>query len=197
MHFLTPKKVTKGVFRRAVRSARILRFSLLSTNGRVLGRPYKNQPILFSGSGTISFGKGVSIGVFSSPGFWSTYCYLDSRGREASIHIDCNTFINNGFTVISEKSSIRIGKNCLIGHDVVIFDSNFHCLDPSTRHSGGHISVGDVEIAATVFIGSRVTILKNTKIGSGSVVAAGAVVSGDFPSNCVIAGNPAVMIKIL
>ena len=190
-------KILKGVFRRANRIARVLRFSLLSTNSRVSGQPHRNQPIQFLGEGTISFGKNVKIGVHTSPGFWTTYCYLDSRSQTASIHIGHNTWINNGFSAIAEKRSIKIGTNCLIGHDVFIIDTNSHCLDPNERHSGGPISVGDVEIMDNVFIGSRVTILKNTRIGSGSIVGAGAVVSGDFPSNCIIAGNPAIAIRQL
>lgn len=192
---LTLNKILKGLFRRANIIARNLQYSLLSTNERVSGRPNRSQPIHFMGAGRISFQKNVTIGVISSPGFWSTYCYLESRGRDASIAIGENTSINNGFSAIAEKRSIKIGRNCLIGHNVVILDSDFHCLDPNLRHSGGPVSVGDVEIMDNVFIGSLVTILKNTKIGSGSVVAAGAVVSGSYPCNCIIAGNPAVVIR--
>ncbi|MCL1485117.1 acyltransferase [Marinobacter sp. M3C] len=191
------KHLTKGLFRRLNRLMRVLRFSLLSTNDRIIGRPEKNQPVFFSGLGSITFGKNVKIGVSSSPGFWSTYCYLDSRGAGASINIGSGTWINNGFAAIAEKRTIDIGRRCLIGHDVVILDSNFHSLDPNSRHSGGPVSVGDVIISDNVFIGSRVVILKNTKIGSGSVVAAGAVLAGDFPANCLIAGNPAVVIRNL
>ncbi len=197
MPSLRPGRILKGAFRRVSRIARILRFSLLSTNSRVYGKPHRSQPVQFLGAGTISFGKNVKIGVHSSPGFWTTYCYLESRGQTATIDIGHNTWINNGFSAIAEKCSIKIGENCLIGHEVFIVDSNFHCLDPRERHSGGHISVGNVDIMDNVFIGSRATILKNTTIGAGSVVAAGAVVSGDFPSNCVIAGNPAIIIRQL
>ena len=195
MPLLVVKKFLKKLFVRANLSARILRYSLLSTNEHVLGRPNGFQPIQFMGAGKISFQKNVTIGVARSPGFWSTYCYLESRSSGASIEIGHDTSINNGFSAIAEKCSIKIGSNCLIGHNVVIFDSNFHCLDPDLRHHGGDVSVGDVEIMDNVFIGSLVTILKNTKIGSGSVVAAGSVVSGDFPSNCIIAGNPAVIVS--
>lgn len=149
------------------------------------------------GLGTISFEENVKLGVTSSPGYWSTYCYLESRHPGASILIGKNTWINNGFSAIAEKGFIKIGADCLLGHEVIVFDSNFHGIDPNTRHSGDDVSFGDVEIGDNVFIGSRVTILKNSKIGSGSVVASGAVVSGTFPSNCVIAGNPAVVVRHL
>lgn len=197
MPSLRPSQLVKGLFRRSTRLVRVRWFALLSTNHRIVGRPKRNQPIFFEGRGSIIFGSNVIIGVNSSPGFWSTYCYLDSRTASASIAIGNGTWINNGFSAIAEKCKIQIGRNCLIGHDVTIYDSNFHSLDPSDRHNGGPIGVGDVIISDNVFIGSRVTILKNTQIGSGSVVGAGAVVVGEFPANSLIAGNPAVVMRQL
>lgn len=191
------KRLAKGSFRKCCRAIRIVSYSILSTNDNVIGRPKRNQPILCGGRGSIKFGNNVNIGVGSSPDFWSSYCYLESRSSDSSIIIGENTSINNGFSAIAEKCSIQIGRGCLIGHKVVVFDSNFHSLDPKTRHSGGAVAVGDVVICDNVFIGSRVTILKNTRIGSGSVVGAGSVVSGDYPENCLIAGNPAVVVRQL
>tara|TARA_R110002110_G_scaffold281153_2_gene495750 strand:+ start:1141 stop:1734 length:594 start_codon:yes stop_codon:yes gene_type:complete len=191
------RRLFKGVFRRAYRIGRNIQFNLLSTNDQVTGSPNNSQPVLYLGKGSIYFEKNVKIGISSSPGYWSTYCYLESRSETASISIGENTWINNGFSAISEKKSIKIGCNCLIGIDVSIYDSDFHDLNPLKRHGGGNVRAGDVEIFDNVFIGSRVTILKNTKIGQGCAIAAGSVVSGVFPSNCLIGGNPASYIKKL
>ena len=49
-----------------------------------------------------------------------------------------------------------------------------------------------ISIGEGCFIGARATILKGVTIGSGSVVAAGAVVTRDVPSGCLAIGNPAV-----
>lgn len=40
-------------------------------------------------------------------------------------------------------------------------------------------------------------ILKNTSIGDNTVVSAGSVVSGRFPNNSLIVGNPGKVVKIL
>lgn len=45
-----------------------------------------------------------------------------------------------------------------------------------------------------VFIGSNVTILNDVRIGSNSIVAAGAVVTKDVPANSVVGGVPAKVI---
>jgi acetyltransferase-like isoleucine patch superfamily enzyme len=48
-----------------------------------------------------------------------------------------------------------------------------------------------------VFIGSNVKILKGSVIGSGSVIANGAIVTGKIPSNVIAGGNPAKIIKAI
>lgn len=49
-------------------------------------------------------------------------------------------------------------------------------------------------IGNNVFIGVNSTILMGTHIGNNCIVGAGSVVSGSFPDNVVIAGNPAKVI---
>jgi 2,3,4,5-tetrahydropyridine-2-carboxylate N-succinyltransferase len=51
------------------------------------------------------------------------------------------------------------------------------------------------EIGDDVLIGANSVILEGVKIGNGAVVAAGSVVVEDVPSNVVVAGTPAVIIK--
>ena len=53
----------------------------------------------------------------------------------------------------------------------------------------------EIKICKNCFIGCNSIILKGTILGDGCVVGAGAVVAGKFESNCVIAGNPARVIK--
>ena len=52
-----------------------------------------------------------------------------------------------------------------------------------------------VKIGNKVWIGAHATILPGVTIGDGAVVAAGAVVTKDVPSNVVVAGVPAKVIK--
>jgi maltose O-acetyltransferase len=52
-----------------------------------------------------------------------------------------------------------------------------------------------VLIGDDVWIGTRALILPGVTIGSGAVVGAGSVVTGDIPERCLAVGNPARVIK--
>lgn len=60
----------------------------------------------------------------------------------------------------------------------------------------GFSEMRPIEIGNDVWIGSRVIILGGVKIGNGAVIGAGAVVTHDIPSNAVVGGNPAKIIKM-
>ena len=50
-------------------------------------------------------------------------------------------------------------------------------------------------IGKRCFIGARAIIMPGVKIGDEVVVGSGAVVTKDVPSNYIVAGNPAKIIK--
>jgi len=50
-------------------------------------------------------------------------------------------------------------------------------------------------IGSNCFVGARSLILPGVSIGDGSIVAAGAVVTRDVPARCVVAGNPARIMR--
>ena len=69
-------------------------------------------------------------------------------------------------------------------------------LDPNGGDSD-LVPAKPVQIGKNCFIGCNSIILKGTVLGDGCVVGAGAVVAGKFEDNCVIAGNPAKVIRKL
>ncbi len=175
-----------------IQHIRKIRFRLLSKMKIVNGIPIIAQPALFCGKGKITFNGTVNVGYSRSPCFFSGYCYFEVRTLEATILIEDGTYINNNFAVISEGAGIEIGKQCLIGPGVSIFDSDFHGLVNRSEPQKSPIHIGD-----NVFIGANAIILKGVTIGNNSTIAAGAVVAKDIPANVVAAGNPAKVIKEL
>ena len=109
----------------------------------------------------------------------------------ARISIGDGTRLNGVY--IHAQKEIIIGNNCVIAAGVNIIDSNGHELKSLDRTKGRDIPK-EIYIEDNVWIGLNVIILKGTKIGKNSVVAAGSVVKGVFPENSLIAGNPAVQI---
>lgn len=53
----------------------------------------------------------------------------------------------------------------------------------------------EIVIGDDVLIGANSIILKGVHIGARSVVGAGSVVTKDVPEDCIVAGNPAKVIK--
>lgn len=173
---------------------RIRLYKELSNNPHIEGNPRKNSPVLYKGQGKIHFGKEVILGYNPSPFFYNSVVYLEARKKEAVIEIGDNVIINNDLSVISDKGSIKIGNDVLIGSEVFIMNSDFHEIHPLKRNSGNH-ECKDVIINDNVFIGSRVTILKGVEVGKNSIIASGSVVTKKFPENVIIGGNPARIIK--
>lgn len=89
------------------------------------------------------------------------------------------------------KAKIKIGKDCFIACNVGIITAN-HDVNDLTKHLDGK----DVVIGARSWIGMNSTILPGVVLGEQTVVGAGSVVTKSFPEgHCVIAGNPARLIK--
>ena len=150
-----------------------------------------------------------------------TIIYEDSRLEaygNGQLDIGAEAIIGGAKIVARER--IEIGARFLSSWNVYIQDFDPHPVDPIERAAQvramvanfrprlGASAVGDCSVARPlksdpiiigedVWLGAQVTILKGVKIGSGSVVAAGAVVvKGEYPERALIAGNPAKVIKI-
>ena len=103
-----------------------------------------------------------------------------------------------GDKYFSISATTRIGPSMWIAHPYATIinadsiGSNFHCLHCTTIGAyKGRPTLGD-----NVELGANVTIIGHIHIGNNVTVGAGSVVVKDVPDNCVIAGNPAKIIKI-
>ena len=112
------------------------------------------------------------------------------------IDISENTGISG--STIYAMQHIEIGRNVLIGGNCKIIDNDFHPLSVEKRipqQKVEDIKKAPIHIGDGCFIGANSIILKGTVLGKNCVVGAGSVVSGKFPDNVIIAGNPARVIK--
>lgn len=107
-----------------------------------------------------------------------------------NIKVGENVFIN-ACCHFQDHGGVVIGDNCQIGHNVVFATLN-HELNPETRQ---YTYPAPIVLGKNVWIGSNCTILQGVTIGDNAVVAAGAVVTKDVPSNTVVGGVPARHLK--
>lgn len=160
----------------------------------------KNKPIvnILDGSSLV-IGDNVTLNSKNSKYHVNMFApikiYIDKIG--AKISIGNNTRIHG--SCLHAYKSIEIGANCLIAANCQIFDGSGHDIsldDPSKRilSSGG---IKPITIGNNCWIGTSAIILPGTKLGNNCVVAAGAVVNGDFKDNSLIGGNPARFIKLI
>lgn len=136
----------------------------------------------------------------------------DLRGRfvthfaQSRITIGSNCLINSR-TVIECFESVTIGNDALISFDVLIGDGRSHSTNWEERiddlrlmRSGNsvnleHLQTAPVVIEDGVWIGARAIILPGVRIGRGSTVGAGSVVTKSVPPFSIAAGNPARVIS--
>lgn len=130
--------------------------------------------------------------------------FCNKMGR---IEIGDFTVINHNTFIVADNL-VKIGRSCFIARDVLIQDNNSHPIDPEKRkqQSISHYIMptdtyesdnSPIELEDCVWVGTRVIILKNVKVGYGSVIAAGAVVTKNIPPMSIVAGNPARVVKTI
>ena len=164
-------------------------------------------PVIFNKKGaSLEIGKNVMVKssfLSNLVGLYSRSIIV-TRAPGAFIRIGDNVGIS-GATIYARKG-ITIGDNTCIGGNCKILDNDFHPLDAETRvrllqdaHGGDSdlIPAREICIGKNCFIGCNSLILKGTVLGDNCVVGAGAVVCGKYEDNCVIAGNPARVIRKL
>lgn len=148
--------------------------------------------VTFQNPDTLHFGKGVVIGKHSY--FLPLKSHLaNNYSPEIIIGDGCWIGIRNSFAAIDR---IEIGNN-------VLFAGYVHITDHSHGYEDIHkpiskqqlISKGPVVIEDQCWLGFGCEILSGVHIGKHSVIAARAVVTKDVPPFCVVAGNPAKIVK--
>ena len=122
----------------------------------------------------------------------------DTVGMFPPFNTDCGkntevgerTFINSGCK-FQDQGGIRIGNDCLIGHNATLCTIN-HNQDPEHR---GDMVFKPIIIKDKVWLGANVTICPGVTIGEGAIIAAGAVVTKDVEPRTIVGGVPAKFIK--
>ena len=145
------------------------------------GNVYKAIRLFFAKRMLNECGKGVSI---------ENQCYIGT-GR----HIKIGDYSGIGERCYLQ-GQITIGNYVVMAPEVIVLTSNHKFNDPSKlMRFEGNQDMDPVIIEDDVWIGTRVIILPGIKIGKGSVIGAGSVVTKDVEPYSIVAGNPAKLIR--
>jgi acetyltransferase-like isoleucine patch superfamily enzyme len=137
------------------------------------------------------------------------HCTMDgvqfALGRDAVVEIGDYCYFTNA--VLLCELALRIGSYVVIGWNTTIADSDFHPIAPALRIADAvacsplgkgrdrpPIPLREVVIEDDVWIGPNATILKGVRIGAGSFIEPGALVTRDVPPRSRVAGNPAAVV---
>lgn len=168
----------------------------IASEFRKLGyNSYINSPIELKGGKYISIGSYSGIGSNTILTAWDSYM---GKSYTPEITIGNNVWIGEDCHITS-INNISIGNGVLLGKKITITDNSHGDIDveslklPPTERK--LVSKGQVIIEDNVWIGDKATILPNVTIGRNSIIGANSVVTKNVPMNCVVAGNPARIIK--
>lgn len=181
MRLRKPVFVGSFVSLRGIRSSEIGRNCTLEHHSVIDG--YGKRPL--------RIGDGTKIGAYS---IISTTSHLSKIGVGFSIGADCGV---SEYCYFGSAGGIIIGDNVIMGQFVSFHSQNHVFSDLNVPIRLQPVTSEGIVLGSNIWIGAKATILDGTVIGDNCVVAAGAVVRGNFPSNCVIGGVPAKILKSL
>lgn len=114
---------------------------------------------------------------------------------DGPIEIGDHVTIGNGTIIYASKiGGVTIGNNTMIAANSYIIDAD-HGIEAGALIREQANSVAPVEIGEDVWVAANVTVLKGSKIGSGAVIGAKALVKGEIPENAIAVGCPAKVMK--
>ena len=153
-----------------------------------------------------------SIKIFNIGYFSSKLRYLLVKriflfcGQDVNIDKGA-VFGNGGALSIGDRSGIgrdclvasdtQIGQDVMMAPEVIIFSQN-HKFDSReiSMNKQGVTDSRPVIIENDVWIGQRAMLMAGVRIGQGSIIAAGAVVTKDVLPYSIVGGNPAKIIRM-
>jgi maltose O-acetyltransferase len=128
----------------------------------------------------------VGSGFDVRPPFFCDYGSNIFAGERLFINYDC---------VILDCNVVRLGNDVLLGPKVQIYTAH-HPLEPEVRRTLVEMA-SPVRIDDDVWVGGGAIICPGVRVGAGSTVGAGSVVTRDVPARVFAAGNPCRVIREL
>ncbi len=169
-----------------VRYARLLRFRMANPHVVLRGMVFLGKRVELHarpGFGRLEIGRWVHIGDGNS-----------LRCHEGSLRIGDKVVFGKDNTV-NCYLDIEIGGASIVADWVYVTDFDHRIEDVTVPIKDQGIVKTPVRIGPDVWIGTKVSVLRGTRVGRGSVLGAHAVVRGDIPEFSIAVGAPARVVR--
>jgi acetyltransferase-like isoleucine patch superfamily enzyme len=117
------------------------------------------------------------------------------RAHEGVVEIGAKTVMGQECT-ISAFQSVRIGRECIVADRVMLIDFDHGVVEVERPIRLQGIYKRDVEVGNNCWIGYGACILRGATVGDNCVVGTSTVVTKDVPSNAVVGGVPARLLRM-
>jgi acetyltransferase-like isoleucine patch superfamily enzyme len=117
------------------------------------------------------------------------------RAHEGVVSIGAKSVLGQECT-ISAFQHVSIGRECIIADRVMLIDFDHGVVEVERPIREQGIYKRDVRVGHNVWIGYGACFLRGVTVGDNSVVGTYAVVNRDVPSNAVVAGVPARLLRM-
>ncbi|MEW6075716.1 MAG: acyltransferase [Candidatus Omnitrophota bacterium] len=131
----------------------------------------------------------ITIGAYTTI---SPYALLKSNDGKIMVGESCSV---NDYAILYGYGGLAVGDNVHIASHAVLVASEHDYTKLETADFSKDVLGKGIKIEDNVWIGTHAVILDGVTIGTGSVIAAGAVVTKDTPPFSIAAGIPARVIK--
>ena len=143
------------------------------------------------GAGSLVFGDNAGCGAFCR--IVTSVQFNDITGF---IRLGRNTWIGDGSN-LGGAGGLEIGDDTFTGQYVTFHPENHRFDDPARLMRLQGVTRKGIKVGRNCWIGAKVTICDGVTVGDHCVLAAGAVVTRDIPSNSLAAGVPARVVRSL
>jgi acetyltransferase-like isoleucine patch superfamily enzyme len=117
------------------------------------------------------------------------------RVHEGEVRIGAKTVMGQECT-ISAFQHVSIGRECIVADRVMLIDFDHGMVEVERPIRLQGIYKRDVRVGHNVWIGYGACILRGATVGDNSVIGTSAVVTGEVPTNAVVGGVPARVIRM-
>lgn len=140
---------------------------------------------------------------------------IEARPGDARIVLGRWVHLGDANRLLAHEGTLRVGDKTVFGHDntvtcyldvdigprtlvadwVYVCDFDHRTEDITVPIKDQGIVKSPVRIAGDCWIGTKVTVLRGSDVGTGTVLAANAVVRGPVPDHAIAGGVPARVLK--